>query len=250
MADLQNHSTRFRRVRQLHSVSNAAQPHPFDRLALGLVEPDGAPQERDLQFFSGGFLCGLTARRLCCRLLCHGYTPTSSASSLPRYRATSAGSFKSMRPWNVARTTLCGFADPSDLVSTFWMPHDSTTARTAPPAMSPVPSGAGLSSTLPEPNFPTTWCGMVVPFNGTRMRLFFAASMPFLIADGTSFAFPTPKPTTPWPSPTTTSALKLRFLPPLTTLVTRLMFTTVSFRSSCEASIFSRVSIMSFVAFS
>jgi hypothetical protein len=29
---------------------------------------------------------------------------------------------------------------------------------------------------------------------------------------------PTPKPTTPWPSPTTTSALKLRFLPPLTDL--------------------------------
>src|SRR6266545_2358572 len=40
------------------------------------------------------------------------------------------------------------------------------------------------------------------------------------------------------------SALKLRFLPPLTTLVTRLMLTTVSFRSSCDASIFSRVSII------
>src|SRR4029450_1768779 len=74
------------------------------------------------------------------------------------------------------------------------------------------------------------------------MRFFLAASMPFLIAEGTSFAFPTPKPTTPWPSPTTTRALKLRFLPPLTTLVTRLMLTTVSFRSSCDASIFSRVS--------
>src|ERR671936_855759 len=65
------------------------------------------------------------------------------------------------------------------------MPADSTTARTAPPAMSPVPSGAGFSSTLPEPNLPTTWCGIVVPFSGTRMRLFFAASIPFLIADGT-----------------------------------------------------------------
>src|SRR3989442_7660656 len=64
--------------------------------------------------------------------------------------------------------------------------------------------------------------------------------MPFLIADGTSFALPTPKPTTPWPSPTTTSALKLRFLPPLTTFVTRLIETTVSLISSCEASTFSR----------
>src|SRR5437870_6871277 len=72
------------------------------------------------------------------------------------------------------------------------------------------------------------------------MRLFFAASIPFLIADGTSFALPTPKPTTPWPSPTTTSALKLRFLPPLTTFVTRLIETTLSLMSSCDASIFSR----------
>src|SRR6188508_2668331 len=120
------------------------------------------------------------------------------------------------------------------------MPTDSTTARTAPPAIRPVPSGAGFSSTLPEPNRPTTWCGMVVPLSGTRIRFFFAASMPFLMADGTSFALPTPKPTTPWPSPTTTSALKLRFLPPLTTFVTRLIDTTVSLISSCDESTFSR----------
>ena len=100
--------------------------------------------------------------------------------------------------------------------------------------MMPVPSGAGLSSTWPAPKRPSTGCGTVVPASGTRISDFFAASIPFLIAEGTSFALPTPKPTTPWPSPTTTSALKLRFLPPLTTLVTRLMFTTVSFRSSCD----------------
>src|SRR5687767_2620314 len=169
-----------------------------------------------------------------------------SASSLPRIRATRAGSFNPIRPANVARTTLCGFAEPSYLVSTFWMPHDSTTARTAPPAIRPVPSGAGLSSTLPEPNLPTTWCGIVAPLpSGTRIRFFFAASMPFLMADGTSFALPMPKPTTPWPSPTTTSALKLRFLPPLTTFVTRLIETTVSLISSCEGSTFSRVLFIS-----
>ena len=33
-------------------------------------------------------------------------------------RATVAGSFSDTRPLNVARTTLCGFAEPSDLVST------------------------------------------------------------------------------------------------------------------------------------
>src|SRR5438477_1024809 len=231
MPHLVNHAARLRCVRQLHRVADAAQPHPLHGQPLGLVEPDRAPQERHFQFLRG-----------CLRrwFLGHDYAPTSSDSSLPRYRATSAGSFRSISPWNVARTTLCGFADPSDFVSTFWMPHDSTTARTAPPAIRPVPSGAGFSSTLPEPNLPITWCGIVVPLSGTRIRLFFAASIPFLMADGTSFALPTPKPTTPWPSPTTTSALKLRFLPPLTTFVTRLIDTTVSLISSCDASIFSR----------
>src|SRR5436190_15214830 len=121
------------------------------------------------------------------------------------------------------------------------MPADSTTARTAPPAMIPVPSGAGFSSTCPAPNRPSTGCGTVVPLSGTRMSDFFADSMPFLIAEGTSFALPMPKPTTPWPSPTTTRALKLRFLPPLTTLVTRLMDTTVSLISSCAGSMRSLV---------
>src|SRR5262249_24667309 len=126
----------------------------------------------------------------------------------------------------------------------FVMPAASTTARTAPPAMMPVPSGAGLSRTLPAPKFPTMRCGIVLPCSGTRIRFFFAASMHFLMAEGTSFALPMPKPTTPWPSPTTTRALKLRFLPPLTTLVTRLLDPTLSLMSSCDGSIRSRVRIV------
>src|SRR3954453_15411958 len=168
---------------------------------------------------------------------------SKSARSLPRRRAISVGSFSASRPATVARTTLCGFAEPSDLVRMFAIPAASTTARTAPPAMMPVPSGAGFSSTLPAPKLPTIGCGIVVPCSGTRIRFFFAASMPFLIAEGTSFALPMPKPTTPWPSPTTTSALKLRFLPPLTTFVTRLIETTLSLMSSCDGSIRSRVRI-------
>src|SRR5579863_6545552 len=61
--------------------------------------------------------------------------------------------------------------------------------------------------------------------------------MPFLIAAGTSLALPVPKPTIFAPgSPTTTSAEKLRFLPPLTTLVTRLIDTTCSLRFRLLAS--------------
>src|SRR6266446_5126403 len=64
-----------------------------------------------------------------------------------------------------------------------------------------------------------------------RRRFFFAASIPLRIADGTSFAFPIPNPTTlACGSPTTTRAEKLIFLPPLTTFVTRLIETTCSFR--------------------
>src|SRR5437867_2415947 len=163
---------------------------------------------------------------------------------MPRSRAMTTGSFNEPSPANVARTTLCGFADPSDFVRMFVIPAASTTARTAPPAMIPVPSGAGFNKTLPDPKLPSTRCGIVEPCNGTRMRFFLAASMPFLMADGTSFALPIPKPTTPWPSPTTTRALKLRFLPPLTTLVTRLIDTTLSLMSSCEGSIRSRVRIL------
>src|SRR5689334_4672566 len=61
--------------------------------------------------------------------------------------------------------------------------------------------------------------------------------MPLRIADGTSLALPTPYPTTlAEGSPITTSAEKLRFLPPFTTLVTRLIDTTCSFRLSVPGS--------------
>src|SRR5262245_2637868 len=168
-----------------------------------------------------------------------------SSNSLPRSRATIPGSLSIPSAANDARTTLCGLAEPSDFVNTLLMPADSTTARTAPPAMMPVPSGAGFSSTDPAPNRPSQGCGIVDPLIGTRTSAFLADSIAFLIADGTSFALPMPKPTTPWTSPTTTRALKLRFLPPLTTFVTRLMETTVSFSSRSDGSIFSRETAMS-----
>src|ERR1700734_3673188 len=72
---------------------------------------------------------------------------------------------------------------------------------------------------------------MVVPFRLSLIKFFLACSMAFLMAMGTSRPLPIPKPAWPWLSPTTTSAEKLRFLPPLTTFVTRLMAITSSFRS-------------------
>src|SRR5438876_3633186 len=249
MAHLVNHATHRRRVLELHRVPDAPQPQAFHHRELVSVESDRTPAQADLhraRAFRIGSLIGHGLFLLCAFLLSlrHGVVHARSDNSLPRIRASVAGSFSDPRPVNVARTTLCGFADPSDFVRIFVIPAASTTARTAPPAMMPVPSDAGFSSTLPAPKFPTIVCGMVVPCSGTRIRFFFAASIAFLMADGTSFALPMPKPTTPRPSPTTTRALKLRFLPPLTTFVTRLIETTVSLMSSCDGSILSRVRML------
>src|ERR1700727_3109733 len=91
---------------------------------------------------------------------------------------------------------------------------------------------------------------MVVAVRLTLWRFFLAASIPFRIAWGTSLALPEPYPTTPSAgSPMTTSAAKDIFLPPLTTLVTRLIETTSSFRLRRFASIFFFIAIMSYPAF-
>src|SRR5215510_1010183 len=101
MTHLVNHAARLGGVDELHRVIHAAKTQARHRLRLRSIESDRAAHERHSHAFSG--------RVLCC-LLGHRYAPTSSASSLPRKRATCAGSFKSIKPANVARTTLCGFA--------------------------------------------------------------------------------------------------------------------------------------------
>ena len=71
-----------------------------------------------------------------------------------------------------------------------WIPASSSTARTPPPAMTPVPGEAGLRNTRPEPNTPVVWCVIVWPCLGTRKRFFLARSTPFWMATGTSLALP------------------------------------------------------------
>ena len=82
--------------------------------------------------------------------------------------------------------------------------------------------------TRPAPYWPVTSWGTVLPLRGTVTRFFLAISIPLRMASGTSRALPAPKPTRPLPSPITTSAENEKFLPPFTTLVTRLMLTTCS----------------------
>src|SRR6266542_1335088 len=124
---------------------------------------------------------------------CHA--PVISATCLPRSRAESSAERSRFRPATVALRTLCGLREPWHLVSTLRMPAASRTARTVPPAMTPVPSPAGLRSTHPAPKCPRTSCGIVVPTSGTLKSDFFAWSPPLRIASGTSFALPRPTPT-------------------------------------------------------
>src|SRR6185503_7485215 len=55
------------------------------------------------------------------------------------------------RPLIVARTRLIGLREPTALASTFFTPTTSSTARIAPPAITPVPSEAGCMNTRAAP---------------------------------------------------------------------------------------------------
>src|SRR5258707_2856693 len=68
------------------------------------------------------------------------------------------------------------------------------------------------------------------------MRPRLAASVALRIASGTSRAFPWPKPTRPFSSPTTTSAAKPKRRPPFTTFAPRLMWTSLSTNSLSRSS--------------
>src|SRR5450631_3489004 len=133
-------------------------------------------------------------------------------------------------------------SEPRDLDSTSRIPAHSSTARTGPPAITPVPGAAGRSRTTPAAASPWTGCGMVPWIRGTLKNSFLASSTPLAMAAGTSLALPYPTPTVPSPSPTTTSAVKLKRRPPLTTLETRLMVTTRSTKAFLSGALSRRLS--------
>ena len=91
----------------------------------------------------------------------------------------------------------------------------------APAAIIPVPSGAGLITTIDAPTLTVISWGIVLPLIGIFTSSRRAMALPFRTASGMTRALPIPAPTLPMPSPTTTSALKRSRRPPFTTLAMR-----------------------------
>src|SRR5690606_19206772 len=114
----------------------------------------------------------------------------TSSTGNPRRLATASGGSDDLSACTVACTMLIGLDEPRLLESTSWMPAHSSTARTGPPAITPVPALAGLSSTTPAASSPRTGCGIVPPMRGTLKKCFLASSTPLAMAAGTSFALP------------------------------------------------------------
>src|SRR6266849_2328847 len=140
MRDLGDHPPHFPRIRPLGDPVHFAEAEGLEGLAHLARAPDAAanllhPQHLFLFRF----------------LRAHASPPSLSSPLRPRRFLYSFSLRSCLSASKVALTTLCGLAVPRDLVRMFWMPADSRMARTGPPAMTPVPSAAGLSRTRPAP---------------------------------------------------------------------------------------------------
>ena len=83
-----------------------------------------------------------------------------------------------------------GLREPTALASTSLTPTASSTARIAPPAITPVPSDAGCMNTRAAPWPALTVCQSVAPLSSTVLIFLRAYSIDFWIATGTSRALP------------------------------------------------------------
>src|SRR5690606_22996433 len=183
VADGFDHAAHVGVIRADHRLADLAQTEAAHGVALLLPGADQATHLSDLQ------LCHLDQTPCPARARRTNAGATSS-SGRPRRAATSSGRCSCFSAATVACTMLIGLSLPSDLLSTSCTPAHSSTARTGPPAITPVPALAGRSSTTPAESSPTTGWVMVPPRRGTRKKFFFASSTPLAIAAGTSLALP------------------------------------------------------------
>src|SRR5262245_35531248 len=187
-----HHAARLRGVLDLDRMADPPQAERAQRVELALVGPVAALDLRHLHADAASSAASVVPLAPS-RVSAACFSPPRPSTVLidrPRSSATSSGVRRPCRPATVALTRLIGFCEPSDLLRMSWIPASSRTARTPPPAITPVPGEAGLSITRPDPKMPVVWCVIVEPCLGTRKRFFFARSTPFWIASGTSLALP------------------------------------------------------------
>src|SRR5699024_10400496 len=183
-----NHTAKAWCIFADNGLMNFFQSQRFDGFSLFFIRSNQTVCEGDFQLFSH-------------RIPSFSY---SSSTDFPRSLATSSGRFELLNPVIVARMTLIGVFDASDVVNISPTPESSITARTEPPARTPAASAAGFINTFPEPSRPWSSWGIGEPTIGTTVKLILALSIASLMAPGTSLAFPVPKPRWPFLSPTTT----------------------------------------------
>src|SRR5215217_8217366 len=152
VADPVKHAAGLLGVLDLDRVADAAQPQRAQRVQLLLVGAVLALDLRDLHDAGASSAACVvpfvpaSARESPSIVSTAARSPPRPRTWLidrPRRSATSSGVRSACRPATVALTRLIGFCEPSDLLRMSWMPASSSTARTPPPAMTPVPSEAG-----------------------------------------------------------------------------------------------------------
>src|SRR3954447_4478490 len=170
-------------------VADPLQAQGAQGLALVGLAADGRALLLDLE------LCHQDVTSAAATAGCSARARSSAAGATcstvsPRRAATASGCSSMRSASTVAWTMLIWLDEPSDLLSTSWMPAHSRTARTGPPAITPVPGAAGRRSTTPAAFSPWTGWGMVPWMRGTLKKAFLASSTPLAIAAGTSLALP------------------------------------------------------------
>src|SRR5215217_2516202 len=150
MADGVNHPAQLRGIGTLHRLVDAAQAERLQRAALGLVRAVGRLDLGDQQAAHAS-TAGSGSTCESSTTFTPSDRPSTALTDRPRSCAISSGLRRSCRPAIVALTRLIGFCEPSDFDRMSWIPASSSTARTPPPAITPVPGEAGLRNTRPEP---------------------------------------------------------------------------------------------------
>src|SRR5215211_7103249 len=178
-----------------HRLTDPSQPQRAQTLLLLPARTNGAAHLGDLQLrhrYAVPSRAAASAALSAARSLRARSMPAGATSSIgrPRRAATSSGRCSNLSAATVACTTLIALSLPSDLAKMSCTPAHSSTARAAPPAITPVPGLAGRSITTPAAASPCTGCVTVPPISGTRKKPLRASSTPLAIAAGTSLALP------------------------------------------------------------